>query len=259
MNGVTTKLCMHALLAAMTAGATLHVLQQNSASAQAVCQHWSQVYRHASKKQSTGKHTHCTCARRRGLAMAGIDKVLSAQEIEVICSHYTVPKTASMDVVRWTAFLNDMDVIFTKSVRTVCEPPWVSHARTQCLISHRPITGVWQRTQDQQQIKGFNCQFPHAASALYSGLQQVRRYHLPAGVSRDAAPAGSAGYLFTVPQHICWNASSMLQVLMLFFHSAGWNSLPARTCPDTLAPDAALCLYVINAALGEDPAGTGAS
>lgn len=52
----------------------------------------------------------------RGLAMAGVDKFLTPAEIEIICQHYTVPKTASMDVVKYNDFLADVDVIFTKPV-----------------------------------------------------------------------------------------------------------------------------------------------
>eukprot|EP00877_Chromochloris_zofingiensis_P005200 jgi/Chrzof1/14681/Cz09g11260.t1 len=54
--------------------------------------------------------THFT----RGLAMAGVDKFLSPKEIQVICDHYTVSKTASMDVMKYTEFLHDVDLIFTK-------------------------------------------------------------------------------------------------------------------------------------------------
>lgn len=56
--------------------------------------------------------THFT----RGLAMAGVDKFLSPKEIQVICDHYTVSKTASMDVMKYTEFLHDVDLIFTKPV-----------------------------------------------------------------------------------------------------------------------------------------------
>lgn len=52
------------------------------------------------------------------MAMAGVDKWLTAAEIEAICRHYTAPKTASMDVMLYTAFLADVDEIFTKPVRT---------------------------------------------------------------------------------------------------------------------------------------------
>lgn len=53
----------------------------------------------------------------RGLMMAGVDKFLNPIEISIICQHYTVPKTASMDVVEYTRFLADVDIIFTKPVR----------------------------------------------------------------------------------------------------------------------------------------------
>lgn len=52
-------------------------------------------------------------------AMAGIDKFLTPKELEIICQHYTAPKTASMDVMMYTQFLADVDVIFTKPVSFV--------------------------------------------------------------------------------------------------------------------------------------------
>jgi hypothetical protein len=60
--------------------------------------------------------------------MAGVDKWLSPAEIEAICAHYTVPKTASMDVTRYTDFLADIDAIFTKPVCVcvvVCGCVWL--------------------------------------------------------------------------------------------------------------------------------------
>jgi hypothetical protein len=50
------------------------------------------------------------------MAMAGVDRWLSAAEIEAICQHYTAPKTASMDIMHYTQFLADVDEIFTKPV-----------------------------------------------------------------------------------------------------------------------------------------------
>jgi hypothetical protein len=49
-------------------------------------------------------------------AMAGIDKFLSPAELQAIGQHYTVPKTASMEVMLYTQFLADVDAIFTKKV-----------------------------------------------------------------------------------------------------------------------------------------------
>eukprot|EP00879_Flechtneria_rotunda_P009058 GHRR01009483.1.p1 GENE.GHRR01009483.1~~GHRR01009483.1.p1 ORF type:complete len:230 (+),score=78.34 GHRR01009483.1:148-837(+) len=50
----------------------------------------------------------------RGMAMAGVDKFLTPAEIEVICQHYTVPKSASMDIVMYNEFLAEVDSVFTK-------------------------------------------------------------------------------------------------------------------------------------------------
>lgn len=50
------------------------------------------------------------------MAMAGVDKWLTPAEIEVICQHYTAPKTASMDVTHYTQFLADIETIFTQPV-----------------------------------------------------------------------------------------------------------------------------------------------
>jgi hypothetical protein len=52
-------------------------------------------------------------------AMAGVDKFLSPAELQAIGQHYTVPKTASMEVMMYTQFLADVDSIFTKNV-SVC-------------------------------------------------------------------------------------------------------------------------------------------
>uniref|UniRef100_A0A383W0A7 Uncharacterized protein n=2 Tax=Tetradesmus obliquus TaxID=3088 RepID=A0A383W0A7_TETOB len=51
----------------------------------------------------------------RGMAMAGVDKFLSPAELAAIGQHYTVPKTASMEVMMYTQFLADVDAIFTKN------------------------------------------------------------------------------------------------------------------------------------------------
>lgn len=50
------------------------------------------------------------------MAIAGVDKWLTPAEIEVICQHYTAPKTASMDMTHYLQFLADVDQIFTKPV-----------------------------------------------------------------------------------------------------------------------------------------------
>jgi hypothetical protein len=52
-------------------------------------------------------------------AMAGVDKFLSPAELQVIGQHYTVPKTASMEVMMYMQFLADVESIFTKNVRLV--------------------------------------------------------------------------------------------------------------------------------------------
>jgi hypothetical protein len=54
------------------------------------------------------------------MAIAGVDKWLTSAEIEVICQHYTAPKTASMDVMHYAQFLADVDEIFTKPVSDCC-------------------------------------------------------------------------------------------------------------------------------------------
>lgn len=50
----------------------------------------------------------------RAMAMAGVDKHLSAAEIAAICEHYTVPKTASSTVMEYKKLLAEVDSIFTK-------------------------------------------------------------------------------------------------------------------------------------------------
>jgi hypothetical protein len=60
----------------------------------------------------------------RGMAMAGVDKYLSAKELQVICDAYTVPKTASMDVMQYHRFLADVDLIFTKPVSSLAAGLW---------------------------------------------------------------------------------------------------------------------------------------
>eukprot|EP00775_Hariotina_reticulata_P008738 gene8738-8918_t len=50
----------------------------------------------------------------RGMAMAGIDKYLNPAELDAICQHYVVPKTASMEVMQYNQFLADVDSMFTK-------------------------------------------------------------------------------------------------------------------------------------------------
>lgn len=47
------------------------------------------------------------------LSMAGIDKFLSPAEIKVLTDAYTVPRTASLDMVDYRAFLYDVDIVFT--------------------------------------------------------------------------------------------------------------------------------------------------
>lgn len=39
--------------------------------------------------------------------------------LQLICDFYTVPKTASSEVMEFGRFLDDVDVIFTKKVRAV--------------------------------------------------------------------------------------------------------------------------------------------
>ncbi|GBF96228.1 hypothetical protein Rsub_08773 [Raphidocelis subcapitata] len=50
----------------------------------------------------------------RGMSMAGVGKFLTPTELQVICDHYTVPKTASSSVMRYSLFLDDVDGVFTK-------------------------------------------------------------------------------------------------------------------------------------------------
>jgi hypothetical protein len=78
------------------------------------------------------------------MAMAGVDRWLTAAEIEAICQHYTAPKTASMDVMHYTQFLADVDEIFTKpvscclsmacglSLACTAGPSWMCHLRCNC-------------------------------------------------------------------------------------------------------------------------------
>jgi hypothetical protein len=51
-------------------------------------------------------------------AFTGIDKYLTPAELDAICQHYVVPKTASMEVMQYTQFLADVDSMFTKPVST---------------------------------------------------------------------------------------------------------------------------------------------
>jgi hypothetical protein len=52
----------------------------------------------------------------RGMAMAGVDKFLTAKEIQTICDAYTAPKTASLEVFEYNKFLAEVNLIFTKPV-----------------------------------------------------------------------------------------------------------------------------------------------
>lgn len=45
----------------------------------------------------------------RGLALAGVDKVLTAAELQAVATHYTVGTS-----LHYTRFLADVDIIFTK-------------------------------------------------------------------------------------------------------------------------------------------------
>ena len=58
----------------------------------------------------------------RAMAMAGVDKFLTAKEIQILCDAYTVPKTASMDVFEYNKFLTEVNSIFTKPVSRACQP-----------------------------------------------------------------------------------------------------------------------------------------
>ncbi len=69
----------------------------------------------------------------RGLMMAGVDKFLTPTELTIICKRYTVPKTASMEVVEYNKFLADVDIIFTKPVSSLEE------LRSASLSSHHSI------------------------------------------------------------------------------------------------------------------------
>jgi hypothetical protein len=76
----------------------------------------------------------------RGMAMAGVDKYLSAKELQVICDAYTVPKTASMDVMQYHRFLADVDLIFTKPVSIRAAGMWQQAAAAAAAASSgRPI------------------------------------------------------------------------------------------------------------------------
>lgn len=49
------------------------------------------------------------------LSMAGVDKYLTAAEMQILTDAYTVPRTASLSMVDYRAFLYDVDIVFTIS------------------------------------------------------------------------------------------------------------------------------------------------
>eukprot|EP00798_Chlamydomonas_sp_ICE-L_P014568 gene14568-20611_t len=47
------------------------------------------------------------------LSMAGLDKVLTPAELQVICDTYTVPRSPSLIMVDYKTFLDDVNIMFT--------------------------------------------------------------------------------------------------------------------------------------------------
>ena len=45
-----------------------------------------------------------------------MDKQLSPEEIGALCAQYTVPKTASLDVMKYREFLHQLELVFTVPV-----------------------------------------------------------------------------------------------------------------------------------------------
>ena len=50
------------------------------------------------------------------LSMAGIDRKLSAQQIETIVDAYRVQVTPSLSMIDWVKFVDDVETIFTRKV-----------------------------------------------------------------------------------------------------------------------------------------------
>lgn len=56
------------------------------------------------------------------LSMAGIDRKLSAQQIETVVDAYRVQVTPSLSMIDWVKFVDDVDTIFTLKVSSA----WLS-------------------------------------------------------------------------------------------------------------------------------------
>jgi hypothetical protein len=51
------------------------------------------------------------------LNMAGLDKHLTAEELQHICDAYTVPRSPSLIMADYKTFLNDVEIVFTLPVQ----------------------------------------------------------------------------------------------------------------------------------------------
>jgi hypothetical protein len=51
------------------------------------------------------------------LGLAGLDKALTAAELQTIADAYTVPRSPSLIQTDWKTFVTDVDVVFTLPVR----------------------------------------------------------------------------------------------------------------------------------------------
>ncbi len=50
------------------------------------------------------------------LSMAGLDKVLTPQELQIIADTYTVPRSPSLIMTDYKTFINDVEIVFTLPV-----------------------------------------------------------------------------------------------------------------------------------------------
>ena len=133
------------------------------------------------------------------LSMAGLDKELTPEELQLICDTYTVPRSPSLIMTDYKTFLNDVEIVFTlpvsgcSSAPALCSPFLLAHVclssgwTCACCVSWHaqnlektPLAEVAAEPielLDKTRYERSSRVLPDAEEATFEEVIQVRRVH----------------------------------------------------------------------------------